>query len=83
MSEEKEEFPVIKGVPVPPPERRHKREGTKYPFLYMDIGDHFPATRAYSTLNKAILRYLKTEGGKGRQFVIRKSGTAWGVWRVK
>jgi hypothetical protein len=82
MSSPECDFKIESGIPVPPT-NRHVRGGTKYPFAHMRVGDHFGAKRAYSTLSKAITRYLGMEGSSGQKFVIRRLGGAWGVWRVK
>ncbi len=81
MEEANSEFPIIKGVSCPQI-RRHVREGTKYPFAMLEVGDHFEAKRTYSTLSKAMVRYREMAGAEGKEFAIRRVAGGFGVWRV-
>lgn len=79
-----ETYVIEKGVPIPKSGRGANQRGrSKYPFAQMDVGDSFPAKKHYSTLKASARLFVRAGGGKGRAYIVRRTGDGCRVWRVK
>ena len=82
----KRQFPIERGIPVPPP-RKHgnwPKTGVTYPFASMEVGDSFFIPRR--TSNRIAAAWATTRRVTGFRFTARRAvkagvmGTR--VWRI-
>jgi hypothetical protein len=72
-------FKIEKGIPIPP-DPRGRTEGSKYPFLQMEVGDsvYLPGKKSVGS----ILKYARSKKPELR-FTTRTDGQGIRVWRIK
>lgn len=70
---------IDKDIPMPSADDSNSGRRGIYPYSKMDVGDSFLATCKHSPISIA----KRWGDPRGIEFISRKDGNGWRVWRVK